>query len=70
MALWDAKRDETYLDTALENLAKAKEYVLSDGQYEESYRRLKMEKDALVEERRRAAEEQKRKEEEFLLLMM
>lgn len=71
MALWDAKRDETYLDTALENLVKAKEYVFSDRQYEESYRRLKMEKDALVEERRRAAEEQKRKEEEeFLLLMM
>ena len=72
MALWDAKRDETYLDTALENLAKAKEYVFSDGQYEEAYRRLKMEKDALVEERRRAEEKERkrREEEEFLLLMM
>lgn len=70
-ALWEKNRDEIDLDKALEDLEKLQDYVFAIEKYETLYKRLKEEKNALVEERRRAAEEQKRKEEEeFLLLIM
>ncbi|MBO5665845.1 MAG: hypothetical protein J6S45_00190, partial [Firmicutes bacterium] len=70
--LWDAEKDELYLDKALEDLGQIEEFVFEVEVERQLYERLKKEKAELVEERRRAEEEERkrREEEEFLLLMM